>query len=518
MKTFFRNFLHPRRAGVCFDSSGVALALRLGRRRRAVTFRRAEIAGGGPFPGCADEYRDALGHLVAEEGAAGAKCTVSLPTARCRVQWETLAGAGPRDLRIAAGRSAFWRTRLGVDLESHCTWWWLTRVPDGPGAGVLLCAAPREEVAVYAGVVEAAGLAVGAVGVSCFDYFNREFSPALSRASLILDCDDACLLSTGAFGLRAQAVEFSERDAEALRSEDGRRRDDVVNGLAVCVQRSVEHERAASRSRADVRVIAARGLHGDWLQLLRARLPGFTVELTDGWRAAGVPPPDGHVHDRPWRLPRAAARASSSPRRMRGWPRLTRVPAVNFAGRLASGARRRRYPAFAPFAAACLLSAGAGCAHWLLLEEHQRLQPGAERHARLSALSDLAHEELEVMRNNLSNRISFYSAIQHVSFERKLMPRLLSLIEHAAIEGVWLNEVHFRRSKSLRIVGKSLDDERIFDFIRRLRAAEEIIEVSLESAASEAVEAAGAAETPVSARRLRDFTVTCRLRAVGGRP
>ena len=515
MKAFSKGFSRPRRVGVCFDSSGVALAFGLSRRRGAAVFRRARVAAhGGSFPSCAGAYRDALAALIAERNATGAKCTVSLPTARCRVQWETLTGAGLRELRAAARRSAFWRARLGVDLESHCAWWWFTRVAGGPGIGALLCAAPREEVAVYVDAVQAAGLAACAVGVSCFDYFGGEFSPELSRVTLILDCDDACLLSSGAFGLRAHGVEFSTRDADALQGEESEFRDGVVNSLAVCVRRSVEHERSAARSRAEVRVIAARGLHGDWLQSLQARLPGFAVELVDGWAAAGVPPPDDHARDEPWRLPRAAARLVAKPRRMRGWTRTVFVPAVNFADRRGDDVRRRRYSALALFSAACLLSVGAGYVHWTLFEEYRRLQPGAEEHARLLQLRDRTRAELETLRSKLSNRILFYSSIQRVSFERKLMPRLLALIEHATLEGVWLNEVHFRRSESLRIVGKSLSDERIFGFIRRLRAADEIVEVSLESAA---LEADGGTGAPAGAGRLKDFIVTCRLRDSGGR-
>lgn len=514
MKALSAIFSRSRRVGVCFDSSGVALACGFDRRRGVAVFRRAPVVSrDGAFPASASAYQDVLGGLVAEENATGAKCSISLPVARCRVRWETLAGVGLRDLRAAVRRSTFWRTRLGVDLESHCAWWWFTRAAGGPGVGALLCAAPRDEVASYADAVRAAGLVVETVGISCFDYFDGKFSPELSsglhRVTLILDCDDACFLSTGAFGLRANGVEFSERDADALQGGDDEFRDRVVNNLAVCVRRSVEHERAASRSQADVRVIAARDLHGDWLQSLRARLPGFTVELTDGWSEAGIPPPDDHVSDKPWRLPRAAARLAFAPRHAQGWMRPTSVPAVNFAGRHADGVRRRRYSAPVLFAVACLLSAGAAYAHWALLEEQRRLQPDAERHLQLLELRNGMREELEKLRNNLSNRIFFYSSIQHVSFERKLMPRLLALIEHAATEGVWLNEVHFRRSESLRIVGKSLNDEQIFSFIQRLRAADEIIEVLLESSSVETADAAG---KPAEARRLKDFTIVCRLR------
>ncbi len=506
--------------GVCFETAGVSLAVRR-KRRICPPVRRefvradagapaADAASDAAFGASADDYRAALSALVAQEKVAGARCTAALPVARCRVQWTCFTGARLRDLRAAAGRSAFWQAHLGVTLASHRVWWRFIRA--GGRVNALLAAAPRADVDLCAGVIRAAGLSLAAVGVSCFDYFDGGVAPDAAKVTLVLDCDDACVVAAGAFGVRARAVGFNAHSAAALRSGDPRVRDGVVDGLAVCVRRCVEDAQAAAH--ADVRVVAPRAVQGDWLAPLRAQLPGFVVETADGWAAAGLAAPDGDPQeeacDGAWRLPRAAARLARATRgaglRRRGF-----VPAVNFAQERTDGKRRLRRLLPAAVAAGCLLGVVVAYAHWLLLAEHRRLQPDAERHAQLVEIRDRAHAEIKALQNRLSHRVLFYSGIQRVSFERKLMPRLLASIEHAALEGVWLNAINFRQSGFLQITGKSLDDERITRFIGRLRAADEITDVFLESATVEVRRGA----SQILGRRLKDFVITCHLQAPG---
>ncbi len=509
MKKFSENFF--RTVGVCFDPLGVSLAVRRGRRVDPLV--RLALAADASSSARADDYRDSLSELVVQQKVSGARCVASLATARCRVQWASLTGARLRDLRTAVGQSAFWQAHLGVTLESHCVWWRFVRDGDGRRIHALLVAAAREDVDFYADTIRAAGLAVGVIGVSCFDYFDQEFAPDTSRVTLVLDCDDACVVSTGAFGLRAHAAEFDRRAATALVSGELSSQDAVVDGLAACVRRCIDNEQAATRLHAHVRVVAARGLHGEWFEVLRARLPGFPVEFIDGWDAAGLAAADGNPrggsHDDWWRLPRAAACLIRDGQPVVRLLRRTPATAVNLARGRADGARR--YPAYALAVAVCLFGAALVYAHWLLLDQRRLLQSDAQRHLQLSTLRDRMRAEVEDLRDQLSNRISFYSGIQRISFERKLMPRLLALVEHAAFEGVWLNTVHFRQPGSLRITGKSLSDKQIAHFIQRLRTADEITAVFLESAALEKRRD----KTSDFGRRLKNFVITCHVQAPG---
>ncbi len=492
--------------GVQFEPSGVSLAVRRDRRIGVPVRRTLAHAG---------DCREALAALVAQEQVAGARCVASLPARRCRVEWASFSGARLRDLRAAVGRPAFWQARLGVVFESHRVWWRFAR-RGGRRIDALLAAAPREDVAHYTDTIRAAGLTVGAIGIACFDYFDATPAPDTPRAALILDSDDACVVAAGAFGVRVHAVTFDGRSATALATADVQACDGVVNRLAAGVQRCVEDEQSATRVHAEVQVIAARGMHGDWLALLQARLPGFHLELTSGWEAAGLAAPDADAGES-LRLPGAAACLAHDTRR--GGNRLRRVlvpaaKAVNFAG---DGSAARRWHRLAPalLVAAGLLSTFSIGAHWLLLAEHRRLQPDADRHVQLTEIRDRIRAEITALQNRLLHRVSFYSGIQRVSFERKLMPRLLALIEYATFEGVWLDTMHFRQPASLRITGKSLSNEQLARFIQRLRAADEIADVFLESATT--AEHRDAAPTPAQPR-LQAFAITCRLQTPGEKP
>ena len=69
------------RVGVALDRQGVGLAVR---RRRGRSFAYRALADG-------ENRAKALSVLVMQEGVAGARCVVSLPVGRCRVQWVALA-------------------------------------------------------------------------------------------------------------------------------------------------------------------------------------------------------------------------------------------------------------------------------------------------------------------------------------------------------------------------------------------------------------------------------------------
>ena len=448
-----------RKVGVCLEASSVSLAVRNSRRAGLAVCRKSVEVDAR-----SDIYRDALSELVARAGVAGARCMAALPVARCRVGWVGFTGMRLRDLRTAVGHSAFWQAHLGVTLESHRVWWCFIR--NGGQVGALIAAAPREEVDFYTSVIRAARLNVGAVGVSCFDYFDGELQPQACKATLVLDCENACVIAAGAFGVRVRAVGLDADKAVALLSTDGHQRDAVVDELTVCIRRCVEDEGMGAH--AIVRIVAAQGINGDWLELLRERLPRFTVELIDGWTAAGLEVPNNGACDEPRneleRLPRAAARLVSA---RRGVFRQRRTaPAVDFAVRRADSKRRLRRLLSAAAAVGCLLVAVSAYVNGLLLAEHRRLRTGAEQYAQLQQTHDRALAEIKTLQRRLSNRISFYSGIQHVSFERKLMPHLLASIEHAAFEGIWLNSVFFSQPGFLRIAGKSLGDEQIARFIR----------------------------------------------------
>ena len=489
MKAFWRSFVGG--VGVCFEPSRISLAVRRGQC----------VAAAVESPCGAGEYRNALASLVAQERVEGARCATSLPVASCLVQWVSLNDARLRDLHAAVAYPAFWQTHLGVDPGTHSVWWRFIR-GGGNKTAALIAAAPREDVDFYTGIIRGAGLAVGAVGVSCFDYFDDVFATDTSRVTLVLDCDDACVVAVGAFGVRAHAVAFDQRSVAALTRGDTQARAEVIDSLAACVRRCVADERATTRLRADVRVVAAHG--GDWLESLQACLSGFGFEWHDGWSLAGMDAPD----DGSWRLPRAAMRL----RRMRRGAitdkhhRAARNVAVDFAAR--NDGRQRLM--FAVAAVVCLSAMVSVYVHGTLLVERRHLQPDAQRYLQLEGLQARNHAEVKELRESLSHRVSFYSGIQRVSFERKLMPHLFSLIEYAAFEGVWLNTIHFKQPDFLRITGRSLDDEKIARFIERLRAADEIVEVFLKSAAS------ANDNSSTSEQQLKDFVISCHLKNPSG--
>ena len=541
--------------GVKFGRRGVGLAVRR-RRARSFTYRKLAIG---------ENHTGALSALVAQEGIASARCVISLPVGRCRIQWAPLAGVRKRDLRLAVRRSAFWQARMGVARDSHCLWWQLVRDDDGSGVNALLIAAARSEVRACTDAVREAGLAAARVGVSCFDYLVGGIALGACEVTLILDCGDACIVGSGAFGVRASAVEFDESGAEALLDDDSRVRDAIVDNLATCVRRCVEQEQSAARLRAGVRIVTARALQGDWLGALQERLPGLQVEWVDGWTAVGLEEPDsrspvgleepdgrspvgleepdsrspvgleepdsrspvgleepdsrspvgleepdGRSPGDGWRLPRAMATLDYDRQRGGYLVRRRFLPRVNLAEREDGGRQMRRRLTFAAPVGAGLSFAFVLGMHWFLHEGELALQPDALRYERLEQLHEKTLGEVRFLQELLSHRILFYSGIQRISFERKRMPRLLASIEKATLGEVWLDEIHFKRPGFLRIAGKSLGDEQISSFMSRLRTAGEIAEVLLESAVVESAEGV----EPHTLRRLKDFAVICKLRFV----
>ena len=497
MKFFPRNRF--RTVGVHFGAADVSLAVRHNRRVGPLVYRKPVDPGAPPearFGTRVDGCRAALSELVTEKQLAGARCTAAIPLAYCRVEWVWLAGARLRDLRTAVGHSAFWQSHLGVTTESCRVWWRLTR---GNGrVGALLAAVPRQEIDPLIDAISAVGLGVGPIGISCFDFLDGGLAAGACKVVLVLDAEDSCVVSFGSSGIRAHSVKFDAHGFAGLSSSDPGECGRTVDGLATCVRRCIGDEQASAR--VGVKVVVTRGVHGSWVELLKARLPGFTIELVDGWAAAGLSTPGSEsgsgAHSGPECLPRAAARLA----------RYRSAPAVNFAARRVDNARRRRYLLTASAAASCLLGGALAYSHWAMLAEHRRLQPEAGQYALLLEARDRIRTEIEALRSSLSHRVSFYSGIQRVSFERKLLPRLLASVEHAVSEGMWLNTVVLRQPGLVRVTGRALDDERIARFIERLRAVDEITDVFLESSVR------------VAGRRVKDFVVSCHLRVPGENP
>lgn len=500
MKAGFRNFFC--KVGVSLDCSSVSLAA--WRRRRGPLLIHKALAEG-------EDRVAALSALVRQEGVAGARCMMSLPVARCRIQWVPFAGAHKRDLQAAVARPAFWQSRMGVSLESHCVWWHLVRDSDGGGISALLVAASRAEVEVYVDHIRAAGLRLGRLGVSCFDYLGGGISFDSPEVSLFLDIGDACVMASGDFGLRVNPIRFDVTEAGTLLSDDSRVRDGMVDNLAACVRRCIEDEHSTAQLRAGLRVVAARNLQGDWLKLLQERLPGLPIEWVDGWAMVGMDPPRRRDAREQWRLPRALAVLAYDRRLNRGVIRRTWLPRVDLAVQCVDRPHGRRYLVFGSPVGACLVLATLGYLHWLLDSERRALQPDARRYAHLEQLHEYTREEIQSFQERLSQRILFYSSIQRISFERKLMPRLLASIGQATPAGMWLNTIHFRHPAVLRITGKSLGDEQISRFVQRLRLADGVVEAFLESAAVKG----GSIVSSQRPQSPRDFAVVCRLRSTG---
>ncbi len=487
------------RVGVQFDRHGVGLAVR--RRGRSFIYRALSD----------DEDRArALSALVTQEGVAGARCVVSLPVGCCQVRWVPLVGVRMRDLRVALRGSTFWQARMGVTRDSHCLWWQLVRDADSSGINALLVAAPRGEVQACTDTIRAAGLAMSRVGLSCFDYLGSGITFSACEVTLVLDCRDAYVLGSGAFGIRVNAVEFDEAGAAALLSTDSRTRSDVVDNLATCVRRCVDEDQSAARVHASVRIITSRALQGEWLEVLRERLPGLQIEWIDGWAAVEVSEPDGQSPGDPWRLPRAMAALDYDMWRSGYFTQRRFLPRVNLAERVDSSRRMRRYLMIIAPAGAFLSLALVLYMRWFLHEGGLALQPDAQRYSHFQQLHEKTLGEVRFLQETLSHRILFYSGIQRISFERKRMPRLLASIEKATLGEVWLDEIHFKRPGFMRITGKSPGDVQISRFMSRLRATGEVDEVLLESAAMESVQNM----EPDTLRQLKGFAVICRLRSV----
>ena len=485
------------KVGVQFDQRGAGLAV--WRRLHGRSFTYEALADN-------EDFGETLLKLVIREGVAGARCVVSLPVALCRIRWVSLAGVRWRDLRAVVNRSAFWQARMGVTRNSHCLWWQFVRDRDGSAVNVLMIAAPRGKVESCIDTIRKARLEVSRVGVSCFDYIDDAgISLDTSGVTLILDCDDACAVSSGAFGVRVTSVEFNESSAGDLLSADSRTRGGIIDNLATCVRRCVEDEQSAARLRASVRIVTARDLHGDWLELLQERLPGLRIEWVDGWTMTGIDQPRQGSSGNRWRLPRALSALEQDLRRGSGLARHRFLPKVNLVDRANSRARVRRYLLFALPSSACLLFVVLIYAYWSLHEKQLALQPGAQRHEHLTQLYEETLGKIQSLQELLSHRVLFYSVIQRISFERKLMPHLLTSIEKSTFSGIWLDEIHFKRPALFRITGKSLGDEQISRFMRRLRSTDEVVEVLLESASTESVQDA-------PPQRLKNFAVICQLR------
>ena len=482
------------RVGVGFKLAAVSLCVRRGR-RLAVPLRRV-VSG-------TNDYRDALSELVARAQAAGAHCVMSLPVEHYRIQWVSLGRIGLRSIRAAVKHSTFWQTHLGVSIDSHYVWWQFIHA-EASGAAVLLAAAPRERVDFYVGVMRSAGLIVDEIGASCFDYFDKDQAYDTVRAALVLDCGNAYVIARGHFGLRTHMVPFDHHHAAMLLDGDRSVCGEVADGLAAAVRRCVEDEQAVSQ--VAVRVIAAQA--GEWLEVLQSRLSkAYAMTHSNGWDMAGL---DVSSATDAWQLPVAAAglfRPDKAPGAQRFYLRLPHTTKVNFLAQHKRQVSRQRIFTAVPIGV-CVLAVIAAYAHWVLLADQQRLQPAVKRYAELSEFRRHVTQEIEELQSQLQHQVAFYSGIQRVSFERKLMPRLLALIEYAALEGVWLNTIQFKQPGSLRIVGRSINDERIVDFIRRLYVMDEIDEAILEKTAT---------QQDVDTRQsLKNFTVLCRLRRIDG--